>query len=95
MSTRTGILRGEAVAEVEEENVRVVVAGIEIIATAAGATVRVLITTETVEEANMMMTGVVEVDLMGGNKLLLISFLLYIFFWESLSELLSHDIGIC
>lgn len=95
MSTGTGILRGEAVAEVEEENVRAVVAGIEIIATAAGATVRVLITKETVVEANMMMTGVVEVDLMGGNKLLLISFLLYIFFWESLSKLLSHDIGIC
>lgn len=65
MTSGTGITAGEAVAEVEVDmNVMDGVAGIKIIGPEAGAAVLVLTITENVGEADMMMRGAVEVDLM-------------------------------
>ena len=70
MITRIGIIIEEAVVEAEERIVRVVVAGIEIIVTEAEAAVGALITTKTVEGADMMMIDAVEVGLMEGSAFL-------------------------
>lgn len=65
MITRIGIIVEEAVVEAEERIVRVVVAArIEIIVTEAEAAVGALITTKTVEGADMTMIDAVEVGLM-------------------------------
>lgn len=76
MNTGAGILGGEVAAEVGEDMIVISPEeGKEIIVVEAGASVEVLIITRNVEEANMMMKGVVEVGLMEGVLLFLFRFL--------------------
>lgn len=76
MNIGVGIPGGEVVAEVGEDMiVTSPEEGKEIIVVEAGASVEALIITRNVEEANMMMKGVVEVGLMEGILLLLFKFL--------------------
>lgn len=70
MITRIRIIVGEAVVEAGEGIVRLAVAGIEIIVTEAEAAVGALITTKTVEGADMMMIDAAEVGLMEAPPLL-------------------------
>lgn len=77
MNIGVGIPGGEVVAEVGEDMiVTSPEEGKEIIVVEAGASVEALIITRNVEEANMMMKGVVEVGLMEVRPLLVVALVL-------------------